>query len=53
MNARKELVVLFQKEGVSIIVTILSVHTFVHVIKDIIWLQMRELVKVGKKESSE
>ena len=43
--------VLFQKEDVSINVTILSVHTCVHVIKDIIWLQIKELVKVGKKES--
>ena len=43
--------VLFQKEGVNINVAIQSVHTFVHVIKDIIWLQMKELVKVGKKES--
>ena len=44
--------VLFQKEGVSINVTILSVHTFAYVIKDIFWLQMRELVKVRKKRKS-
>ena len=50
MNAKKKSVVLFQKVDVSINVTILSAHTFVHVIKDILWLQMKELVKVGKKE---
>lgn len=43
--------VLFQKEGVSINVTIPSVHTFVYATTDTFWLQMRELVKVGKKES--
>ena len=43
---------LFQKEGASINVTILSVHTFVYVIKGIFWLQMRERVKVSKKRKS-
>ena len=42
----------FQREDVNINVPIPLVLTSVHVMRDIIWLMMKKLAKVGKKKES-